>query len=75
MGSEVEFRDDDGKGPDRDVVYPGDADISQARISVLTPVGARARSASAPKIPSPGKHGRRASAIDRPQVREPQLML
>ena len=41
MGSEVEFRDDTtGKVQTVMLVYPGDADISQARISVLTPVGA-----------------------------------
>jgi regulator of nucleoside diphosphate kinase len=41
MGSEVEFRDDTtGKVQTVMIVYPGDADISQARISVLTPVGA-----------------------------------
>ena len=41
MGSEVEFRDDTtGKIQTLMLVYPGDADISQAKISVLTPVGA-----------------------------------
>ena len=41
MGSEVEFRDDStGKVQTVTLVYPGDADISQRRISVLTPVGA-----------------------------------
>ena len=41
MGSEVEFRDDlTGKILTVTLVYPGDADISQQRISVLTPVGA-----------------------------------
>ena len=40
MGSEVEFRDDTtGKIQTVTLVYPGDADISQRRISVLTPVG------------------------------------
>jgi regulator of nucleoside diphosphate kinase len=40
MGSEVEFRDDStGKVQTVTLVYPGDADISQRRISVLTPVG------------------------------------
>jgi len=58
MGSEVEFRDDTtGKVQTMILVYPGDADISQARIPVLTPVGA-ALIGSAPKIPSLGKHGR-----------------
>ncbi len=41
MGSEVEFRDDaTGKVQTSTLVYPGDADISLGRISVLTPVGA-----------------------------------
>jgi len=41
MGSAVEFRDDKtGKAQTVTLVYPGDADISQGRISVLTPVGA-----------------------------------
>lgn len=40
MGSEVEFRDDTtGKVQTATLVYPGDADISLGRISVLTPVG------------------------------------
>lgn len=41
MGSEVEFRDDTtGKVQAVSLVYPGEADIGQGRISVLTPVGA-----------------------------------
>ncbi len=40
MNSEVEFRDDTiGKLQKVTLVYPGEADISQRRISVLTPVG------------------------------------
>jgi regulator of nucleoside diphosphate kinase len=39
MGSEVEFRDDTGKVQTVTLVYPGEADISQRKISVLTPVG------------------------------------
>jgi regulator of nucleoside diphosphate kinase len=40
MGSEVEFRDDhSGRIQTVTLVYPGDADISQRRISILTPVG------------------------------------
>jgi regulator of nucleoside diphosphate kinase len=40
MGSSVEFRDDrTGKVQTVTLVYPGDADISQRRISILTPVG------------------------------------
>jgi regulator of nucleoside diphosphate kinase len=41
MGSEVEFRDDTtGRIQTVTLVYPADADISQGRVSVLTPVGA-----------------------------------
>ena len=41
MGCEVEFRDDStGKVQKVTLVYPGDADIAQGRISVLTPIGA-----------------------------------
>lgn len=41
MGCEIEFRDDTtGKVQAVTLVYPGEADIGQGRISVLTPVGA-----------------------------------
>ena len=40
MGSAVKFRDDrSGKVQIVTLVFPGDADISQRRISILTPVG------------------------------------
>ena len=40
MGSDVKFRDDTtGKVQIMTLVYPGDADIAQRKISVLTPVG------------------------------------
>lgn len=40
MGSEVDFRDDTvGKAQTVTLVYPVDADISQGKISILTPVG------------------------------------
>lgn len=40
MNSEVEFRDDTtGKVQRVTLVYPEDADISQRKVSVLTPVG------------------------------------
>jgi len=40
MNSEVEFRDDTtGKVQRVKLVYPEDADISQRKVSVLTPVG------------------------------------
>jgi regulator of nucleoside diphosphate kinase len=41
MGSVVEFLDDNSDGPRTvTLVYPSDADISEGRISILTPVGA-----------------------------------
>ncbi len=40
MNSEVEFRDDStGRTQTVTLVYPQDADISQRKVSVLTPVG------------------------------------
>jgi regulator of nucleoside diphosphate kinase len=40
MGSEVTFRDDSaGKIETVTLVYPGEADISRRRISVMTPIG------------------------------------
>jgi regulator of nucleoside diphosphate kinase len=40
MGSEVAFRDDStGKVETVTLVYPGDADIAQRRISIMTPIG------------------------------------
>ena len=40
MGSEVDFRDDtSGKVQTVTLVFPGQADIAQRKISVLTPVG------------------------------------
>lgn len=40
MGSTIEFRTE--SGPERRVtlVYPGEADIAQNRVSILTPIGA-----------------------------------
>lgn len=40
MGSFAEFRIDDEAPQTAELVFPGDADISRQRISVLTPVGA-----------------------------------
>lgn len=41
MGSVVEFLDDSSGGPRTvTLVYPSDADISEGRISILTPIGA-----------------------------------
>lgn len=39
MGSTVHYRTDAGQEPTVTLVYPVDADISEGRISVLTPVG------------------------------------
>lgn len=40
MGSTAEFRIDDEEPQTAELVFPGEADISRQRISVLTPVGA-----------------------------------
>lgn len=40
MGSEATFRDDAGRVQTVTLVYPGEADIAQGKISVLTPIGA-----------------------------------
>lgn len=41
MGCAVEFRDDaTGKVQTVTLVYPGEADIGQGRVSVMTPIGA-----------------------------------
>lgn len=39
MGSTVEFRSDAGQQRRVTLVFPGDADISANRISILTPIG------------------------------------
>lgn len=40
MGSTVSFTTTDGSERTHQLVYPGEADISQGRVSVLTPIGA-----------------------------------
>jgi regulator of nucleoside diphosphate kinase len=40
MGSTVEFRSDSGAERRVTLVYPGEADLAQGRISILTPIGA-----------------------------------
>jgi regulator of nucleoside diphosphate kinase len=40
MGSTVEFRSHAGQQRRVTLVYPGDADLAQGRISILTPIGA-----------------------------------
>ncbi|WIM09920.1 nucleoside diphosphate kinase regulator [Enhydrobacter sp.] len=40
MGSAVEFRSDNGQQRCVTLVFPGEENISQGRISVLTPIGA-----------------------------------
>ncbi|QPC43548.1 nucleoside diphosphate kinase regulator [Kaustia mangrovi] len=39
MGSTVEFRSDAGEARRVTLVFPGDADIAEGRVSILTPVG------------------------------------
>jgi len=39
MGSTVEFRSNDGQQRRVALVYPGEADIAQGKISILTPIG------------------------------------
>lgn len=39
MGSSIEFQSDDGDPRRVSLVYPGDADIAEGRISILTPIG------------------------------------
>lgn len=39
MGSVVEFRSNDGHERRVTLVYPGEADIAQGKISILTPIG------------------------------------
>ncbi|MHC5232107.1 nucleoside diphosphate kinase regulator [Brucella sp. LJL56] len=39
MGSTVEFRSNDGQERRVTLVYPGEADIAQSKISILTPIG------------------------------------
>lgn len=39
MNSEVEFETDDGQRRRVTLVYPGEADISSGRVSILTPIG------------------------------------
>ena len=74
MGSEVEFRDEStGKVQTVTLVYPGAADISQRKISVLTPVGTALIGLSAgDSITWETRLGelRRLTVL---QVREPQL--
>ncbi|MBN9038605.1 MAG: nucleoside diphosphate kinase regulator [Rhizobiales bacterium] len=40
MGSHVTFRSGDGPQKSVQLVWPGEADIAQGRVSVLTPIGA-----------------------------------
>ena len=40
MGSTVAYRTDSGEERRVTLVYPGEADISQGKISILTPIGA-----------------------------------
>jgi regulator of nucleoside diphosphate kinase len=40
MGSKLRFTTDTGEDRTISLVYPGQADIAQGRISILTPIGA-----------------------------------
>lgn len=40
MGSHVVFRAEDGPERQVELVYPGKADISEGRVSIMTPIGA-----------------------------------
>ncbi len=40
MGSLVRFRQDDGQERQVRLVYPGEADIAEGKVSILTPIGA-----------------------------------
>ncbi|MGU3574890.1 nucleoside diphosphate kinase regulator [Brucellaceae bacterium C25G] len=40
MGSSVEFKTQDGQQRRVTLVYPGEADIAEGKISILTPIGA-----------------------------------
>jgi regulator of nucleoside diphosphate kinase len=75
MGCEVEFRDEStGKVQTVTLVYPGEADISQGKISVLTPIGTALIGVRAGEsITWETRTGelRRLTVI---QVREPQLV-
>ncbi|WGR75181.1 MULTISPECIES: nucleoside diphosphate kinase regulator [unclassified Bradyrhizobium] len=68
MGSRVSYRDE-STGDVRGVllVYPHEADISQGRISVLTPVGAALIGLSvgqAIEFQTPGHHARMLTVLD-----------
>lgn len=68
MGSRVSYRDEK-TGEVREVVlvYPHEADISQRRISVLTPVGAALIGLSvgqAIEFQTPGHHARMLTVLD-----------
>jgi regulator of nucleoside diphosphate kinase len=39
MGSTVTFKPDTGEAKTVTLVFPGDADIAQGKISILTPIG------------------------------------
>lgn len=40
MGSKIAFRSSDGSERQVTLVYPGEADIAEGKISILTPIGA-----------------------------------
>jgi regulator of nucleoside diphosphate kinase len=71
MGSSIKFRTNAGQERKVTLVYPGDADIAENKVSILTPIGAALIGLSAgqsdymvrPRRPSANSHGagRRAS--------------
>jgi regulator of nucleoside diphosphate kinase len=39
MGSTIEYRSDDGQQREVTLVFPGEADIAEGKVSILTPIG------------------------------------
>lgn len=75
MGSAVTFSIDGGERRTAELVYPGQADIGQSRISVATPVGAALIGLSAGQsMPWAGADGRQRR-LEVHEVREPAATL
>jgi regulator of nucleoside diphosphate kinase len=74
MGSEVKFRDDTtGQVQTVTLVYPGAADITQRRISVLTPVGTALIGLSAGDSITWETRNRELRQLTVLQIRKPQV--
>lgn len=76
MGANVTFRMDEGEPRTAELVYPAQADIGQARISVATPVGAALIGLSVGQsMPWTGADGRirrlEVLAVEQPAHSEP----